>query len=304
MLLALALALVACSGDDVGDDDAVDGPRAGATDGRTTVTAAELAPSQVTASTVAQPDTPPPCGLEDLAWWTAQVARVGRSGTATLRVRNDGATWCEVDIGSSPGVSAEIEPNVWLEPGEWADLLVGSSATGCPAEVVREVDLILGGATAFSVPTGLVVECGVALIAFYVADPASGPCTALTPAVTDGALLVRNDDVDSCELGELVGAEGIEIGDASEGSSVSITELAGGDVVAFDLQPPIGTDCSDESATVEFATAGELTVPGTGRCAFVVLGPGRPWFFGSAGPLRTVDDDDVDGALTALDPFT
>jgi hypothetical protein len=303
--LLLALALVGCSGDDdaAGDGDVGGADVSVAVGDRTAVTAAELAPSQVTASTVARPDTPPPCDPDDLVWWTAQVVHVGSTGTATLRVRNEGATWCEVDIGSSPGVSPEVEPNVWLEPGEWADLLVGGSGSGCPAQVVREVDLVLGGATAFSVPTGMVVECGVALVALYVADSSSAPCTALTPAVTDGALLVRNDDFVSCELGELVAAEGVEIADASEGSPVRITELARGDVVAFELPSLVGTDCSDESATLEFAATGELIVPGTGRCAVVVLGAGRPWFEGSGGPLGAVDDADIDAALAALDPF-
>jgi hypothetical protein len=310
--LLLAFALVACSGHegagddafgDDADDAAADGPAASVVDDRTDITAAELAPSQVTASTVARPHTPPPCDPGDLVWWTAQVVHVGASGTATLRVRNDGERWCEVDIGSSPGVSPEVESNVWLEPGEWADLLVGSAATGCPAEVVREIDLVLGGATSIAVPTGMVVECGVALMAFYVAEPASGPCASLTAAITDGSLLVRNDDFVSCELGELVGAEGVEIGDASEDSLVDITVLAGGDVVAFDLQSAPGADCSEESATLEFATAGELTVPGTGRCATVVLGSGRPVIDGVGGPLAAVDDGDIDGALAALDPF-
>jgi hypothetical protein len=141
------------------------------------------------------------------------------------------------------------------------------------------------------------------LIAFYVAEPPTGPCTALIPAVTDGALLVRNDDFVSCELGELVGAEGVEIGEATERSPVEITDLAGGDVVAFDLPSSTGSECADETATFEFASAGELTVPGTGRCAFVVLGAGRPWIHGSGGPLDDVGDGDVTGALVALDPF-
>jgi hypothetical protein len=305
--LLLALALPACSGGDDGghaDADAGDGPAVSVVvDDRTTVTAAELAPSQVTGSTVARPDTPPPCDADVLVWWTAQVVHVGSSGTATLRVRNDGATWCEVDIGSSPGVSPEVEPNVWLEPGEWGDLLVGGSGSGCPAEVVRDVDLVLGGATAFSVPTGMVVECDVALVAFYVAEPASVPCTALTPAVTDDAILVRNDDFVSCELGELVAAEGVEITDAAESPPVRVTELAAGDVVAFDLQPLTATGCPDQTAKLEFAAAGELIVPGTGRCALVVVGAGRPWFEGSGGPLAAVDDADIDAALVALDPF-
>ena len=309
-LLTLAfVVLAACAGDGgageggTADDDLATGaPPSVAADERTTVTAAELAPSQVTASTVARPATPPPCDLDDLDWWTAQVAQVGSSGTATLRVRNAGAEWCEVDIGSSPGVTLDVEPNVWLEPGEWADLLVGSSGTGCPARIVREVELVLGGTDPFTVPTGMVVECGPTFAAFYVAESPSGPCTMLDAVVTDVALLVRNDDFRSCRLGELVGATGVEIGEAPEPSSVDITELAGGDVVAFDLGAPTVTDCPDETTALEFAVAGEVVVPGLGGCSSVALGPGRPWF-GGTGPLSSVDDQDVESAPAALDPF-
>lgn len=305
--MLLAVALAACSGDDGGNGGgtgAGDGPTGDTSvvaEDRTTVTAAELAPSQVTASTVARPETPPPCDPTDLVWWTAQVAHLGTSGTATLRVRNDGASWCEVDIASSPGVSPEVEPNVWLEPGEWADLLVGSSGAGCPAEVVREVELVVGGSTAIAVPTGVVVECDVALVAFYVAEPPAGPCATLTPTVTADALLVRNEEFVSCDLGELVGVEGVE-GVAGAEPPVGITDLAGGDVVAFDLRP-VAADCPGGTATLEFADAGRLAVLGLGGCAVVVQGAGRPWFGAAGGPLAQIDGDDVDGALAALDPF-
>jgi len=218
-----------------------------------------------------------------------------------VRVRNDSGQRCEVDVAESEAASAEMEPSVWLEQGEWADLLaVSSPASSCAPSVVDHVDVRANGVDV-SVPT-LMVGCRVALLAFYVADPPGGPCTRLASAVADDELLLRNDTLDSCGLGSLDAGDGVDTGVAADGTPIEIVELAAGDIVAFDLRTPDGEACEDV-ATLTFSEAGDVEVPGLGGCGSVVLGPGRPWFDGSVGPRRDLGSDDVAAALEALAPF-
>ena len=58
----------------------------------------DLAPSQITASTVPPPATPPPCDPDALSLWTAQVRFVDNTAEAVIRVRNDDADRCEVAV--------------------------------------------------------------------------------------------------------------------------------------------------------------------------------------------------------------
>lgn len=130
----------------------------------------DLAPSQRTASTVPRPATPPPCDpdvVEVVATLvTPSVPPVG----VTFRVTNLGTVWCEVDLSGSSSVDGRMEPDVWLEPGGAAELLVSLDVDGCDAPAdVDAVEVDVNGSTR-SVPFAPVVAelalCGWRLMAF------------------------------------------------------------------------------------------------------------------------------------------
>ena len=276
--------------------------------GASTGDADALAPSQITASTLARPATPPPCDPDDITTWTAQVAVLDDRADATLRLRNDGDAWCEVDVSASPLRGPTVEPDVWLEPGEWADLTIsGAEEQNCATStVVTLAQSALNGERRV-VPTAVVQPCGWQLAAFFVNDTPSSPCGdgTLEFAITETALVVRNASSVPCVLGELVGVAGAEAHASddpdAEITTVEITTLAAGDVVRFTLGPPSDTRCADGPTTLEFEVAGAWSVPGLGPCVTVEPGPARPWFDGPAGPLSGIDDPDA--ALAALDLF-
>lgn len=260
---------------------------AGDGDGTAPTTTNRLAPSQIAASTVARPETPPPCDPDDLVWWTAQAAAVGTTSTAVVRVRNDGSTWCEVDITGSPTLSEQSEPNVWLEPGEWGDLVVGSVDERCSPTVFTTIEVLVG-----DVPTEVssvgVAACEPALLAFFVADPPEGPCTELDAAVVADVVVVRNAGFVACDLGVVVGSV------TGDGDAPAVTALAGGDVVAVDTTP-VGSDCEEAVSSVEFDAAGAVDVVGLEGCP--VAGAARPWFGSVPAPALPAD------VLAGLDPF-
>jgi len=165
-LLFAATALIACG--DGGERPAADtGPTA-----PTTVSeASELAPSQVTASTVPEPELPPPCDVGELRFSTpADVTTEGSVG-AVIRIRNAGDARCEVDVIDSPAADPLMEPDVWIDPGAEAELLVDQSASTCaqPAPVTS-VDLVVNG-TPVTVPVAITEACGVMLTAIYAVEP-------------------------------------------------------------------------------------------------------------------------------------
>lgn len=254
----------------------------------------DLAPSQVTASTVVRPDTPPRCAPLALTWWTAQVWPSDVAADAVLRVRNDGDAFCEVDISASPYRSDEVEPNVWLEPGEWGNLVVGSAEPGCgSASLVTLAQIAVDGA-AVVVPTAAVVECGWTLTAFYVEETPAEPCTPgdLTVRTTDSFVLVRSTS--ACVLGTVAAPNGF----AASAPDVAITALAAGDVAAYPIAD--AGDCSGGDTSVTFDVAGRVALGDT--CVTVEPGPGRPYFAGPDGPLAGVDDPAA--AVALLDPFS
>ena len=250
-------------------------------------TTQRLAPSQIAASTVVRPETPPPCDPADLVWWTAQAASAGTTSTAIVRVRNDGEVWCEVDIAGSPTLSVEAEPNVWLEPGEWGDLVVGSDDDRCSPTVFDTVEVVVSHVI-IEVPSIGVAACEPSLLAFYVADPPAGPCTDLDALVVDDAVVVHNRGFESCELGVVVGPA------TRDEAAPAVTALAGGDLVAIAVTPA-GDGCAATDESVEFDVAGAIEVAGLDGCP--LAGAAHPWF-GSVAPPALPDD-----ALAALDLF-
>lgn len=274
--LSAAVALVALAACGDGDD-------------ASSVTTQRLAPSQISASTVVRPETPPACDPDDLAWWTAAAMPSGTTSTAVVRVRNDGSSWCEVDVAGSPSLSTEAEPSVWLEPAEWADLIVGSDGERCSPTVFDTVEVVVS-LVIVEVPSIGVAACDPSLLAFYVADPPDGPCTDLDTVVVHDVLVVRNAGLASCELGDVVGTRA----DGRGGGVPAITALAAGDVVAVDLVP-VGGECAAAPTAVEFESAGAVAVAELRGCP--AGGSARPWFGTGDAPTST---DDV---ITGLDPF-
>lgn len=131
--------------------------------------ASDLAPSQIAATTVARPATPPPCDPGVLvASASAASTNVHVAPTvAVVTIVNEGAVRCEVDVSASAEAGAAMEPDVWLEPGAAAELLVDEEPTGCAAPVrVTAIELVLvGGSLAVALPP--IEVCGVVLSAFY-----------------------------------------------------------------------------------------------------------------------------------------
>jgi hypothetical protein len=276
----------------------------------------ELAPSQTGADTVAPPDTPDPCRLDDLELWTARVVVGTGSADAVIRVRNAGREWCEVDVSGSPVIDPAIEPDVWLDPGGWADLVVGQRDDGPCAgpEVVATAAVVVGGETV-DVPTAAVAACSWWLTAFYPQDDAADSCVAtdLELTVVTPFVLVRNRAPVACRLGALVGVRGVDVAsaDLDEVASVgpatpAILDLAPGDVAGFPATWDPRSQCDHELGDVilEFADAGDVRAQ-LPRCARYQLGPGRPWFGDRDGPptVPTPATGGVAGVLRTLDPF-
>ena len=269
-----------------------------------------LAPSQITASTVATPDTPGPCDLADLEFWTSQVIVGDQSADAVIRVRNMGDVWCEPDISASPLIDPAIEPDVWLDPGGWADLVVGQSGRECFAPGLVSLAQLDVSGEAVVVPTAAIAMCGWHLTAFFPNEVAVEPCDQLDVVDVEGFVLVRNASFTSCVLGELVGVDGnaTSIGPPTDSGVPAIIDLAPGDVVAFTraVDPTVDCDADPSAGALTFEAAGAVDAPEQECGAIYEAGAGRPWFGGSNGPLSPFEGDsfELDQALAALDPFT
>jgi len=268
----------------------------------------DLAPSQITASTVAAPATPDPCAIADLEFWTAQVSVGEGSADSVIRVRNIGDVWCENDISASPASDPDIEADLWLDPGGWADLVVGQSGDGClDPEIVSLVEIDVHGEVVV-VPTSAVASCGWRLTAFFPIEVATQPCVDLELANTERFVLVRNASSSPCVLGELAAVAGSNSSTRprTDFDVPAVNDLAPGDVVAFghDLVSDADCDAGPASGTLTFDQAGLVTAPEIVCGAIYELGAGRPWYGDPNGPLASFDPDsfDLDEALQALDP--
>ncbi len=269
----------------------------------------DLAPSQITGSTVAAPDTPDPCALADLEFWTAQVLVGDQSVDAVIRVRNVGDLWCESDIGGSPLIDPEIEPDVWFEPGGWADLVVGQSGEGCRQRAIVSLAEIDVHGEVVVVPTSAVASCGWRLTAFFPNDVAGRACDDLEVVNVDRFVLVRNASFSACVLGELsqVGGNTASTRPRTDFDGLAVIDLAAGDVLAFahDFDPLGGCDGGPGPGTLTFDVAGTVNAPEIVCGAIYELGAGRPWYGDPNGPLASFDPAsfDLDEVLQALDPF-
>ena len=269
----------------------------------------DLAPSQVTASTVAAPDTPGPCDLVDLEFWTSQVIAAEQTADAVIRVRNVGDVWCEPDISESPLIDPAIEPDVWLDPGGWADLVVGQSGKKClDPTLVTAAEIDVSG-EAVVVPTAAVATCGWRLTAFFPNEIAVEPCGQLEVVDADGFVLVRNPSSTPCVLGELAAVDGnaASIGPPTDTGAPAIVDLASGDVAAFARVIDSTVDCdADEGAgELTFESAGVVEIPEVACGAVYEAGAGRPWFGQPNGPLEPFEGAsfEPEQAVAALTPF-
>jgi hypothetical protein len=269
----------------------------------------DLAPSQLTAETVAPPPTPGPCAVDDLELWTAQVVLGPATADAVVRVRNTGDEWCEPDISGSSPIDPAIEPDVWLDPGGWADLVVGQSGNTCDEPTaVTAVPIDVDGNEVLA-PAAAVVTCGWLLVAFYPIEPAERPCepSQLDVAVVEHAVVVRNSSFESCVLGELVavGGAGVSSEPRADDTAPAIIDLAGGDVVAFPRRPDATVECDGDATpgVLAFEVAGDVDVSDLGCGTLLAVGPGRPFFGDASLSTFGAGELDVAVAITALDPF-
>lgn len=265
----------------------------------------DLAPSQITGETVAPPEIPSPCEPDTLTMWTAQVHLGEDAADAVIRVRNDGDVWCEVDVSASPSVDPAMEPDVWLDPGAWADLVVGSPTTGCDAPTIdTHIRVDINGAEV--VVETVAVTCGWWLTAFYPNDFADEPCDDLDAAVVDGAIVVRNAGFLPCGLGSLVSVAGEDASttptegarEAASGAEVAVPVLAGGDVVAFELEQR-GDDGPSRPVELGFDSGAVVRVALAGSAVSIAAGSPHPWIGGPGSPTG----NDPATLLAALDPF-
>lgn len=138
-----------------------DGPRRADPPATVAPVATGLAPSQVTASTVAAPAGAPPCAVDDLEFAAAD---------AVVVIRNAGAIECEVDVSQSPNRDPLMEPSIWLHPGGAGELGVEANVDGCAQpSPISSVELVVNGRPV-TAPVVLPEACGATLTAIYTAD--------------------------------------------------------------------------------------------------------------------------------------
>lgn len=278
-------------------------------DPEVTTVATDLARSQIGASTVPEPPTPGPCPLDALALWTARVEPSAdgvapSTVDAVIRVRNVGAEWCEPDIGRSPLLDPAVEPDVWLRPGDEADLRVGQQSADCGDPTVVSLVQVAIGDESTVVPSA-VVTCGWWLNAFAPLDPPERRCDPadLEVVVTDRAVVLRT-------VGPACGIGGLEF--VTDGATVAGGELPASPVrvlhpgdVAMIAVLDRECDAAPAPATIEFAGTGEVVVDDVPCSARWIVGPPHPWFGSADGPLAGTGGPtaDPESVVAALDPF-
>lgn len=281
-------------------DEALDDPEV-------TTVASDLAPSQVVASTVPEPPTPGPCALDDVEMWTANVEVTelsdGFSSRTAIRIRNRSDVWCEPDIGRSPRLDPLIEPDVWLQPGDEAELWVGDRQTDCAApEFQPAVQVAIGDEPAL-VPTA-VLACQWWLDAFLPLDEPTSACEPgdLDLRATDSAVIVQVETA-SCRLAEIV-APGEPTTDPGESSTPVVNVLRPGDVAM--LASVADESCDDPERSIVVDVGAEQRTIDEVPCGLQWFdGGARPWYGSDAGPWPVTIDGaiDLDATLQRLQPF-
>jgi hypothetical protein len=267
-----------------------------------TTVASVLAPSQTSASTAPPPATPPPCGADDVELWTAATRPGASTVDAVVRMRNVGDSWCEADIGRSPLLDPAIEPDVWLQPGDTADLVVGQAVEPCDDPALVTAVQVGIGDTSVVVPSAL-VTCGWWLTAFYPNDAVATPCERgdLELVVTAGAVVIGTSSSAPCVIDALTAVDGVPL--VAPSSAPQPIEVFPGDVVA--VGRPGGAACEGSaSRTLRFDNSLEAEIDGV-PCGFVFeSAPPRPWYGSPSGPAAFLPAGaGLEEILDALDPF-
>lgn len=319
-LLMIPVLAVGCSAGGDGAAEVAVGPASATTlplaetaldDPEEITVASVLAPSQIAASTAVPPPTPPACTAADLELRTAAIrpTPAGPGETtidAVIRVRNVSDTWCEPDIGRSPRLDPRIEPDVWLQPGDTADLVVGQEAEPCvDPSLVTSVQVGVGDESV--VVPSVVVTCGWWLTAFYPNDAVTEPCDVgdLEVIATARAVVARNGGSRPCRLAGPTAVDG-EAFRPSAADTASV-DVFPGDVVAIGR---VGDTVCDGVVrrSLRFGASGDASadvdvVAVPCELVFDSTAP-RSWYGAIDGPTASITtDDDLADVLDALDPF-
>jgi hypothetical protein len=120
-------------------------------------------PATAAAATTPPPLLPPPCDPAALAFESSAPA--GDELIVTITNRGDGR--CEANLSRSPGVDRRMEPDVWLDAGASAELVVGIDTRICVAPLdVDTIDLVVNGEP-LAVPITPMRVCILRLTALY-----------------------------------------------------------------------------------------------------------------------------------------
>jgi hypothetical protein len=270
-------------------------------DPEVTTVASALAPSQITASTAPRPDTPPPCEADDVELWTAAVRPAVTTADAVVRMRNVSDTWCEADIGRSPRLDPAIEPDVWLQPGDTADLVVGQAVDPCDEPTLATAVQVGIGDASVVVPSAL-LTCEWWLNAFYPNDAVTNPCGRgdLDVVATTGAVVIGSTSTTPCLIDPLTAVDGVPLAASASGPAI---EIFPDDVVA--VGRPGDAECDGPTGrTLRFGAGLDIAVDGV-PCGLTFESPLLGvWFGAPNGPAAFLAADaGVAEILDALDPF-
>lgn len=298
--LVLLVVLVGCSADASVSGTTLPLADTALDDPDVSTVASELAPSQITASTGPPPATPPPCGADDVELWTAAVRPGVSTVDAVVRMRNVGDSWCEADIGRSPRLDPAIEPDVWLQPGDTADLVVGQAVDPCDEPALVTAVQVGVGDTSVVVPSAL-VTCGWWLTAFYPNDVVTTRCLPGDLDVVATARAVVIGASAPCVIDTLTAVDGVTI--AAPATTPPAVELFPGDVVA--VGGPGDADCEGTTTrSLRFGASLEVELDGVPCGLAFESAPPSPWYGAPNGPTVYLSADaGVAEILDVLDPF-
>ena len=92
--------------------------------------------------TTTPPLLPPPCDPAALAFVSSPPA----GDELIITITNRGGERCEANLSRSPGVDPLMEPDVWLDAGASAELVVAIDSRICVAPLdVDAIDLVVNG---------------------------------------------------------------------------------------------------------------------------------------------------------------
>ena len=228
-------------------------------------------------ATVPAPERPPDCHPSMLSVWTSRVA--AGATHVVLRLRNDGEVLCEADLRGTPDLHPLVEPDVWIEPGGSAELVLGPSGQNClRPEVVSEAGMLVGSVPV-RVPTLMVAACGWAYRALYPVEPPDQPCVGLVTIRVSGAVLVLNQTDAACSIGPVRSVDGSATTAVAsvDGLGTRVRTLQPGDVAGFVVRGdhPCQADERPVTLVLEGGTTIVASLPG---CPVEVeLSAAVPW---------------------------